>query len=338
MKHIQGLMKPGVKVIELCSAGDSFMEEKIKHAYKKSKGMKKGIAFPTCVNVNETICHFTPLDNTPEAAITLKENDVVRVDLGVQIDGFISNIAQTYILTPNVVSGREADCLAAVQQGMEVAQRLMKPGKTNTDLIQALQKVARAFNVKWVNGVLSHEIKRDVVDGKNVILLHEDADQTVDEFKFESNQVFCLDLVASTGDEAKLREGTSRTTVYKREPSVLVDLKVNASRKVYEEIKDKFGAVPFTVKHLDPKLGRMGVLELLNNRMIDPYPVLVAKKGEFVAQQKSTILIAKKQVQKITGLPVQSFQSEKSIQDEQVLAVLKTDLKIVPEAKMDETD
>src|SRR3989338_10992272 len=194
MKHIQGLMKPGVKVIELCSAGDSFMEEKIKHAYKKSKGLKKGIAFPTCVNVNEIVCHFSPLENTPEAAATLKENDVVRVDLGVQIDGYISNIAQTYILTPNVVTGREADCLAAVQQGMEVAQRLMKPGKTNTELIQALQKVAQTFNVKWVNGVLSHEIKRDVVDGKNTILLHEDADQTVDEFKFETNQVFCLDL------------------------------------------------------------------------------------------------------------------------------------------------
>lgn len=317
------------------------MEEKIKHAFKKSKGMKKGIAFPTCVNVNEIVCHFTPLENTPEAALTLKEGDVLRVDLGVQIDGFISLAGQTYVLAAGPVTGREADCLAAVHQGMEVAQRLMKPGKTNTEVIKALQKVADTFGVKWCNGVLSHEMKRDLIDGKNVILPHYDVDQTVDEFTFEANQVYCLDLVATTGEDGKLREGTARTTVYKREPQVLVDLKVNASRKVYDEIKEKFGAVPFTVKHVDPKVGRMGILELLNNRMIDPLPVLTAKKGEFVAQLKSTILITKKKIEKITGLPLQAFTSDKSIQDEELLAALKAGLKVVlpkEESKMDETE
>nr|CAG4718285.1 unnamed protein product [Naegleria fowleri] len=341
IKHIQTLLKPGAKVIELCAAGDAFMEDKIKHAFKKSKGLKKGIAFPTCINVNEIVCHLSPLENTPEANLTLNEGDVLRVDLGVQIDGYISLGAQTYVLTSNVVTGREADCLAAVHQGMEVAQRMMKPGKTNIELMKALQKVAETFGVKWVNGVLSHEMKRDVIDGKNVILPHFDVDQTVEEFKFEANQVYCLDLVATTGEEGKLREGTARATIYKREPSVLVDLKVHASRKIYEEIKEKFGAVPFSVKHLDPKMGRMGILELLNYRMIDPYPVLCAKKGEFVAQLKSTVLITKKQVQKVTGLPLQAFQSDKSIQDENLLAILKSGLKVVAqkeENKMDETD
>lgn len=53
--------------------------------FKKEKEIKKGIAFPTCLSVNNCICHFSPTKNDQD--YELKENDVVKIDLGAHIDG-----------------------------------------------------------------------------------------------------------------------------------------------------------------------------------------------------------------------------------------------------------
>lgn len=61
----------------------------------KSKQLEKGIAFPTCVSVNDMVCHYSPY---PDESITLAPGDVVKVDLGCHIDGFIALAANTVII------------------------------------------------------------------------------------------------------------------------------------------------------------------------------------------------------------------------------------------------
>lgn len=53
--------------------------------YKKEKHLKKGIAFPTCLSINNCVCHFSPAKNDPDN--TLKNGDVVKmyVDLYVRV-------------------------------------------------------------------------------------------------------------------------------------------------------------------------------------------------------------------------------------------------------------
>lgn len=57
--------------------------------------MDKGVAFPTCVSVNECVCHNSPLPSEPQEPI--KEGDVVKVDLGVHIDGYVAVVAHTVV-------------------------------------------------------------------------------------------------------------------------------------------------------------------------------------------------------------------------------------------------
>lgn len=45
--------------------------------FKKEKELKKGIAFPTCISVNNCICHFSPAKN--ETDYVLKTGDVVKM-------------------------------------------------------------------------------------------------------------------------------------------------------------------------------------------------------------------------------------------------------------------
>ena len=56
----------------------------------------KGIAFPTCISVNNCICHFSPL--TTELVVTLADGDLVKIDLGAHIDGVIAVVAHTLVV------------------------------------------------------------------------------------------------------------------------------------------------------------------------------------------------------------------------------------------------
>lgn len=70
----------------------------------------------------------------------------------------------------------------------------------NKDVTEAIQKVAAAYDCKIVEGVLSHQLKQFVIDGNKVILSVSNPETRVDEAEFEENEVYAVDIVASTGD------------------------------------------------------------------------------------------------------------------------------------------
>lgn len=67
----------GASVREICEYGDQLLTEETSKVFKKEKDLKKGIAFPTCVSVNNCICHFSPVPSEPD--YTLQLGDVAKV-------------------------------------------------------------------------------------------------------------------------------------------------------------------------------------------------------------------------------------------------------------------
>lgn len=77
---IQSVIKAciaGASVRELCTMGDKLLLEETVKVFKKEKELKKGIAFPTCLSVNNCICHFSPLESDTD--VVLKDGDVVKM-------------------------------------------------------------------------------------------------------------------------------------------------------------------------------------------------------------------------------------------------------------------
>jgi curved DNA binding protein len=313
---------PNKKVVELCQMADAFIAERVQKVYAKKKDMKKGVAFPTCVNVNNIVCHYSPLEDD---TLTLKEGDQVRFDVGVHIDGYIAVAAHTVVLTNEVLAGKVADALAAAYTAVEVASRLIKPGRTNTEITKALDVVAKEFDVSLAEGVLSHQMKRWVIDGNKSIILRATPEHNVPEITFEDYEVYSLDVVVHTGN-GKLRETTHRPNVFKREPENRYMLKRQTSKQALAEIVKKFDTLPFTLRNLDKK-SRIGMNELLQTRLVDKYPVLTQRDGEFVAHIKTTFLLLPTKVEKVTGLPLQKYNSEKKLTDPNLLKLLQTSLK-----------
>jgi methionine aminopeptidase len=81
---------------------------------------------------------------------------------------------------------------------------------------EAIAKVCAEYGVNPVEGVLSHKMKKHLIDGNDVIINKDTPDKKVEKFEFMPGDVIGLDIFVSTG-EGKPKEGDYRTTVFKRE-------------------------------------------------------------------------------------------------------------------------
>ena len=131
-----------------------------------------GIAFPTCVSVNNTVAHFSPLESDPSSSQTLAKGDVVKLHLGAHIDGFAAVSAETLVVgaTPEEpVTGRKADVIQAAWHAAEVVQRLVKVGNKNWQVTDAVSKIAAAFDCKPVEGALRAVVRSEDKFGAELV-------------------------------------------------------------------------------------------------------------------------------------------------------------------------
>ncbi|KAG5550585.1 hypothetical protein RHGRI_015514 [Rhododendron griersonianum] len=238
--------KPKAKIVDICEKSDSFIREQSGNMYKNvKKKIERGVAFPTCISVNNTVCHFSPLASDETV---LEEGDILKIDMGCHIDGFIAVVAHTHVLKDGPVTGRQADVIAAANTAAEVALRLVRPGRKNKDVTDAIQKVAAAYDCKIVEGVLSHQLKQFVIDGNKVVLSISNPETRVDDAEFEENEVYAIDIVTSTGEGKPKLLDEKQTTIYKRAVDKNYHLKMKASRFIFSEISQKFPIMPFTAR------------------------------------------------------------------------------------------
>merc|ERR1712025_853703 len=328
LKELVSACTASASVREVCMLGDRRLTEETGKAFKKDKKITKGIAFPTCVSVNNCICHFSPL--VSETDVILADGDMVKIDMGAHIDGFIAVVAHSLVVgssASNPVTGKKADALLAAHLCSEAALRLVKPGNETYEITETVTKIAEAFDCKPVEGMLSHQLEQNRIDGeKTIIQAPSEAQRKEHEkFDFSVHEVYAVDVLISSG-EGLGREKDAKITIYKKTDESYM-LKMKTSREFYSKVGKQFGTMPFNIRNMeDEKKARMGVVECVNKKLIEPFQVLFDKEGCYVAQYKFTVLLMPNGPHKITGLPFDEslVKSDKSLEDAEILKLLKT--------------
>ena len=80
---------------------------------KKSKKIERGIAFPTCISINNFCGHVSPL---VDESMPLAEGDVAKIDLGCHMDGYSALAAHTIVVSADPTSkvvGKQATVIMA---------------------------------------------------------------------------------------------------------------------------------------------------------------------------------------------------------------------------------
>uniref|UniRef100_A0A2K6NNG0 Uncharacterized protein n=1 Tax=Rhinopithecus roxellana TaxID=61622 RepID=A0A2K6NNG0_RHIRO len=198
----------GVSVLSLCEKGLAMIMEETGKIFKKEKEMKKGIAFPTSISVNNFVCHFFPLKSSQDYILKEARTFVVDVAQGTR------------------VTGRKADVIKTAHLCAEAALCLAKPRNQNTQVTEAWNKVAHSFNWMLIEGMLSHQLKQHDINGEKNIIQNPTDQQKKDQEKaeFEVREVYVVDVLVSSGED----------------PSKQYGLKMKTSRAFFSEVERRF--------------------------------------------------------------------------------------------------
>lgn len=335
---LQGLVTqcvPGAKVLELCEFGHTVINTQTQKLFTKKvngRPIDRGVAFPICISVNDIVCNFSPL--SAEETEPLKAGDVVKMDLGCHIDGYIAVAAHTCIVPESadspptgVDSATTGNVAVAAYNAMLVAAASITAGAKNTDVTSAVERVANAYGVTPIHSVRMHQMKRYVLDGVKEVALKapnpdDETEEKLAECTFEQFEVYAVDVAMSTGD-GNARAGSLRTTVYKRNVEQQYSLKVQASRGLLAEVDKKFPTLPFTLRHLsDTRKARLGIPECVSRGLLTPYPSLHDHSGT-VAHFKCTVLLLPSGTSRVTGLDLPNYFTTEKEPDEETAKVLK---------------
>ena len=345
LKYTIDQCKPSANIYELCQSSDNLIREKLSKIYTKKKFIK-GVAFPTCISLNEVCGNFSPLSENsddPHEYKTLSEGDVAKISLGVEINGFAALAGHTIVVgeKKDKIKGNKADVILAAYNSIQCALRMMTKEKTNNQVTDAISKICADYKVNPIEGVLSHRMKRDIIDGLETIINKSTVDQKVDERKFEHGDVFGLAVVVSTG-EGKPKETTIKTSIYKRALETTYKLRTDSGRRLLSVVENNFYSFPFSFSAFDKEENiklkqkipnfkttmKMGLSECVKNDLLHGYPVLTEKTGEIVAEFTYTIAVRNEGPIVISGLTLDTneFESDKKITDEEINKELAKDL------------
>ncbi|ODV64260.1 curved DNA-binding protein [Ascoidea rubescens DSM 1968] len=336
LSEIKKLCLPGAKIYEICVHGDELIDDEISKIYnsKKNKVDSKSIAFPVTISPNHIAAHLTPISSEDPSNLTLKKNDLIKIQLGAQVDGFASIVADSYVVgldKNEKITGRNADVISAAYYATEAALRTIKEDKKNFDVTSIVSKTSKFFNCTPLEGMLSHNQQRNVLNGPKEIIINPSESQrsSVVPAKFEVGDVIGLDILVSTSTDGKVKPTDIRTTIYKL-TGTSYSLKLRASHQVLGEMKKKASNFPFAIRNLsDPIKGKMGLIECTNHNVMTAYDIMTEKEGEIIAQFYTTVALTKNGLVKLasSNFDISTVQSENKITDDELLKLLSTPLK-----------
>ena len=312
LKAVVGWCVEGAKIVEVCQKGDKLLEEEISKVYKSNKKITKGIGHATTVSPSSYVTPYTPLvSDAEEAETTLKSYEVVKIQLGAQIDGFCTIVCDSIVVPGkrnenDVLPDRQADLLLATYWANELLLRLMIPPGLLTQgteeerkkaaaekvpsqgkITQLLEKVVKSYNCNLVESTTSWLFEHNEIEGKKKIILAP-GEGVKGDGSPEVGEVWGVEMGVSLGS-GKCKNLDKRATLHRR-TGVTYQLKRPSSRSTLSEIVNKFKTFPFSLRQLDDeRAAKVGVVESVRYGVLRQYEVSGDKDNEAVGRLLTTV-------------------------------------------------
>lgn len=194
--ELMKMIKPHANIAELCAHGDELIESEVKKVFLKDK--LKGIAFPTNVSVNELIENYSPL-KTAEAH-HIKKGDLVKVSLGVHIDGFVVEGGYTLVCSEGEsIEGKKADVTHAAYYALQTALRTLTPEHSNLETSDIMSRTAAVYHCSIVPTARSYLQKRNTLEAEYFVpSLNDIRHGESPHYRYENHDVYTLNVLVSS--------------------------------------------------------------------------------------------------------------------------------------------
>lgn len=266
-------VKKGVNALELAQKIEKMIED---------RGGK--IAFPVNLSINDVAAHYTPDigDN-----VTFEDGDLVKVDIGVQVDGYIADAATTVS-----IGGYDQELIKAAEDAVNQFIKEIKPGRTVGEMSSLVEEVVLSHGFNPIRNLAGHSLEQYVEHGGLSI----PNGKVPSEIEIKEDTVLGMEVFATTG-EGWVKE-SSPTVIYMF--TQLKAVRMPESRKIIDKILSDYKTLPFAKRWLydlaTPFKIQMALRELEMRGIIRGYPPLREKTHCKVAQHEETVIVKDKPI------------------------------------------
>jgi methionyl aminopeptidase len=256
------LIREGTRALDVVEFIERMVEEK-----------GAGLAFPLNLSFNEDAAHDT-------ASVAderfFSEGDVVKLDLGVHLEGYIADTAVTVDL------GGHGLLLEASKAALDKAIEIVRPGVTSGDLGRAIQQEIEARGFRPITNLTGHGLARySIHTPPNIPNIAFSGGAMLEE-----GMVFAIEPFASSGSGRVVEK--NRVEIFQQ--TAVKPVRLSSARKVLESVRSRHG-MPFARRWIaDGKLD-IALASLMNQGIVRPYPVLSDVPGSLVSQHEHTLIV-----------------------------------------------
>jgi methionyl aminopeptidase len=286
-KHARDNIKPGMAMIDIAE----MIENQTRELSGTNDSLKGGVGFPTGLSLNHCAAHYTP--NAGDKTV-LEYDDVMKVDFGVHVDGYIVDCAFTHTFNP-----KYDDLLNAVKEATNTGIKTAGIDVRLTDIGEAVEEVmesheieldGKVYPIKCIRNLNGHNILNRRIHGGKSIPIIKNGDTT----KLEENETIAIETFGSTGKGYVLQSGECSHYMKAYEAPAGANIRLDRARKLMETIDKNFGTIPFCRRYLD-RIGEekylLALNQLVREGLVTEHPPLVDIKGCYTAQFEHTVLL-----------------------------------------------
>ena len=263
--YAKSLIKPNMPLVEIA--------QKIEAEIIAQGGE---VAFPVNLSIDDIAAHYHPTLEDKTLATGL-----LKVDIGIHINGFIADTAFSLDLTPE---NKHKELIKASEEALDAALSTLKNNPSLSDIGKAIQEAIEKKGFSPVVNLCGHSLEQYDIHAGVTIPNHENNNPN----KLESG-AYAIEPFATTG-EGKIYEGAPSNIYQITNPK---NTRGETARKILDYIWEKNETLPFSLRELQEKFGpmsRLALKELEQNQIIHSYPQLIEVSHSPVAQSEHTFI------------------------------------------------
>ena len=259
----------GKTVYEICEE----IEEEI-----RKRGAK--CAFPVNTSINEVAAHYTA---EPNDQITITDSDLVKIDLGAQINGYIADTAVT------VCYDAQYDGLVqAAEDALNNAISMIKAGVKASDIGRTIETTIKQMGYKPIANLSGHSLEQYTIHaGRSIPNIW-----SIGGFTLSENTAYaCEPFVTTENGGGFVRNGKIKNifALNSRKKT-----KNDEADKLLEYIWENFNMLPFALRWITKEWKEEKARELLEHlvkkKAVQAYPILIEVNEQRVAQAEHTFI------------------------------------------------
>ncbi len=230
-------------------------------------------AFPVNISIDEEAAHATPSIGDE----TTFGEDMVNLDIGVHVDGWLADTAITVDL-----SGHD-DLAEATEEALDAALDVVEPGVETGEIGAEIESVIDGYGYNPVVNLSGHGLAHyEQHTDPNIPNLAVERG-----VELEVGDVVAIEPFATDGS-GKVGEGADEEIFsLERESSV----RDRSARKALSQITEEFRTLPFATRWLDVSRPQMALRRLKMNNIVHGYPVLKEEDGYLVSQKEHSVIV-----------------------------------------------